>query len=127
MKLNRLVPVLWVGDIEKTITFYRDVLGFDCPSRIEGWACLVNHGAELMISLPNQHEPFDKPGFTGSFYFQSDNVDGLWEELKDKEPVVYPIENFDYGMREFAIRDNRDTSCSLASQLNRARYPSRNT
>ena len=106
MKLNRLVPMLWVSDIEETIAFYRDVLGFDCSSRMEGWACLVNHEVELMISLPNRHEPIDKLSFTGSFYFQPDNVDGLWEELKNKVPVVYPIENFSYGMREFAIRDN---------------------
>jgi uncharacterized glyoxalase superfamily protein PhnB len=106
MKLNRLVPMLWVGDIEQTVAFYRDVLGFDCSNQMEGWACLVNHDVELMISLPNQHEPFDKLGFTGSFYFQPDDVDDLWERLKDKVPVVYPLENFSYGMREFAIRDN---------------------
>ena len=26
--------------------------------------------------------------------------------LKDKVRIVYPIENFSYGMREFAIRDS---------------------
>jgi uncharacterized glyoxalase superfamily protein PhnB len=106
MKLSRLVPMLWVSDTEKTIAFYRDVLGFECANRSEGWACLVKDNVELMISLPNQHEPFDRLLFTGSFYFQADDVDGLWERLKDKAPIVYPIENFEYGMREFAIRDN---------------------
>jgi catechol 2,3-dioxygenase-like lactoylglutathione lyase family enzyme len=28
MKLNRLVPVLWVAEIEQTIALYRDALGF---------------------------------------------------------------------------------------------------
>ncbi len=107
MKLNGLVPMLWVGDIEQTLTFYRDVLGFECASQMEGWACLVNHEVELMISLPNHHQPFDRPQFTGSFYFKTDDVDELWERLKDKGPVVYPIEDFSYGMPEFAIRDNR--------------------
>ena len=60
MRLNSLVPMLWVGDIEQTVAFYRDVLGFECANRMEGWACLVNHGVELMVSLPNQHEPFDR-------------------------------------------------------------------
>ncbi len=27
-------------------------------------------------------------------------------QLKDKAAIVYPLEDFDYGMREFAIRDN---------------------
>ena len=34
----------------------------------------------------------------------------LWRRLKDKAAVVYPHEDFDYGMREFAIRDNNATS-----------------
>jgi uncharacterized glyoxalase superfamily protein PhnB len=106
MKLNRVVPMLWVENIEQTVAFYRDVLGFDCAGQLEGWACLANHEVELMISLPNQHEPFEKLGFTGSLYFQPDDVDLLWDDLKGKVPVVYPIENFTYGMREFAIRDN---------------------
>jgi hypothetical protein len=77
MKLNRVVPILWVENIEQTVVFYRDVLGFDCPGQLVGWACLVNHEIELMISLPNQHEPFEKLGFTGSLYFQPDDVDLL--------------------------------------------------
>jgi uncharacterized glyoxalase superfamily protein PhnB len=106
MKLNGLVPMLWVDDIEQALTFYRDVLGFECASQMEGWACLVNHGVELMISVPNHQQPFNRPHFTGSFYFKTDDVDELWEQLKDKGSVVYPIEDFSYGMREFAIRDN---------------------
>ena len=42
---------------------------------------------------------------TGALYFNVEDVDAAWEELKDKAPVEYPIENFDFGMREFAIRD----------------------
>jgi len=59
-----------------------------------------------MLSLPNEHLPFEKPEFTGSLYFQADDVDSLWENLRNKAIVVYPLEDFDYGMREFAIRDN---------------------
>ena len=55
--------------------------------------------------VPNAHEPFDKPRFTGSLYFRVDDVDELWKRLKDQATVVYPIEDFDYGMREFAVRD----------------------
>lgn len=106
MKLNGVAPVLWVSDIAQTITFYRDVLGFGCVNQMEGWACLGKDGVELMLSLPNQHESFEKLQFTGSLYFQTDDVDELWALVKDKAQIVYPIENFHYGMREFAIRDN---------------------
>jgi len=38
--------------------------------------------------------------------------------VKDKVPVVYPIENFSYGMREFAIRDNNGYILLFAKPLN---------
>lgn len=40
-----------------------------------------------------------------SLYFYPDDVDALWEKMKDKATVVSPLENMDYGMREFTIRD----------------------
>jgi uncharacterized glyoxalase superfamily protein PhnB len=105
MKLNGPVPVLYVTDMEQSICFYSDVLGFRCANRLDGWASLKRDRAEIMLSLPNEHLPFEKPLFTGSFYFHVEDVDALWEPLRAKVTVVYPIENFDYGMREFAIRD----------------------
>lgn len=59
-----------------------------------------------MLSVPNSHFPFDKAIFTGSFYFNVDDVDGMWARLKGQVQVCYPIEDFPYGMREYAIYDN---------------------
>lgn len=59
-----------------------------------------------MVALPNEQEPFVKPGFTGSLYFHVDQVDELWDRLKSKARVCYPIEDFEHGMREFAVYDN---------------------
>ena len=106
MKLEKICPVLAVKSIDDTILFYRNLLGFECVSRVEGWADLRKDNVELMISLPNAHEPFEKPTLTGSIYFNTSDVDTLWDEIKDKANIVYPIENFFYGMREFAIHDN---------------------
>lgn len=106
MKLMSLSPILWTKDLPASIAFYHDVLGFECTNQTAGWACLQKDEVELMLSLPNAHEPFDKIQFTGSFYFHPDDVKSLWQQLKDKARIVYPLEDFDYGMREFAIRDN---------------------
>ena len=105
MKLSGPIPILYVRDVEESVRFYCDVLGFRCANRTDVWASLERDLAEIMISLPNEHLSFEKALFTGTFYFHSNDVDGLWERFRDKVTIVYPIENFEYGMREFAIRD----------------------
>lgn len=105
-----------------TLTFYIEILGFDCMAYDEsvGWARLSKDDAEIMLSLPNEHERFQGPGFSGSFYINVDEVDKLWEELKNKVRVCYPIENFSYGMREFAIYDNNGYILQFGQELNQA-------
>jgi uncharacterized glyoxalase superfamily protein PhnB len=70
-----------------------------------------------MFALPNAHMPFDKPGFTGSLYFLTRQVDELWLEYKDKTEICYPIEDFAYGMREFAIFDNNGYLLQFGQEL----------
>jgi hypothetical protein len=42
-----------------------------------------------------------------SFYFMVDeDIDQLRSACKDQAAVCYPLETFNYGMREFAIYDN---------------------
>ncbi len=108
MRLTDLRPVLWTEDLSSTIDFYSEVLGFECSDRNDdwGWASLQKDDVALMIAKPNEHTPYEKIGFTGSLYFNTDNVDALWEKLKDKAKVCYGIEDFFYGMREFAVYDN---------------------
>jgi uncharacterized glyoxalase superfamily protein PhnB len=106
MQLKGPVPILYVANMVESIRFYSEVLGFHCANRTEGWATLLCEPAEIMLSLPNEHLPFEKPEFTGTFYFQTEDVNSLWDKLRDKTVIVYPLESFDHGMREFAIRDN---------------------
>jgi uncharacterized glyoxalase superfamily protein PhnB len=108
MKLTELRPMLWTENLQETVDFYVDVLGFVCDELNDdwGWASLSKDDVDLMVARPNEHTPYDKIGFTGSFYFNTDDVDALWPKLKDKARLCYGIENFEYGMREFAIYDN---------------------
>jgi hypothetical protein len=41
------------------------------------------------------------------FYFDTEDIDTLWEQLEEKTTIVYPIESFYCGMLGFAIRDNK--------------------
>lgn len=105
---NTLHPILWTEQFDESIRFYTNVLGFSLKEKNDGWqwALLEKDHIRIMLSKPNAHEKFRKIGFTGSFYFNVNNVVRLWEDLKDKVKVCYEIETFEWGMKEFAIYDN---------------------
>ncbi|MDN5200741.1 VOC family protein [Fulvivirgaceae bacterium BMA10] len=108
MKLTALTPMFLTNELEETIDFYVNIIGFKCEAfeKEWGWAMLSMDNVNIMIAKPLKNEVFEAPKFTGSIYLFPDNVDEAWEMLKNKAKVSYPIENFDYGMREFAIYDN---------------------
>jgi uncharacterized glyoxalase superfamily protein PhnB len=108
MRFSDLKPTLRTWDIPGTIAFYSDILGFTCKAFDPewGWAHLIRDNVALMLSGPNQHEGDQAPSFTGSLYFTCDDVDDLFSAIKNRVKVSYPIEDFEYGMREFGIYDN---------------------
>ncbi|HSZ85286.1 MAG TPA: VOC family protein [Puia sp.] len=107
MKINSLTPVMWVENIQKTVNYYEHTLGFKPVNYEEGsgWAVVMRDNVEIMFALPNDHISFGGSGFTGSFYLNTDDVDQWWQLLKGTAEIFYEIENFEYGMREFAIKD----------------------
>lgn len=108
MKINSLRPMMWTEHLHETVDFYVNILDFTCGELNEdwGWATLWKDDIAIMLAKPNEHTKYDKIGFTGSFYFNVDEVDALWNELKDRAKVCYELETFEWGMREFAIYDN---------------------
>jgi uncharacterized glyoxalase superfamily protein PhnB len=42
---------------------------------------------------------------SGSIYLFVENIEEVWERLQGKVEIVYPLEDFNYGMREFGIKD----------------------
>lgn len=108
MKFQPITPMIWTSQLTETIDFYCKVLGFTCGEHNEewGWASLFKDDCELMMAKPNAHTSFEKPQFTGSFYIRVDDVETLWHQIKDKTNIVYDLETFEWGMKEFAIHDN---------------------
>ena len=99
--------MLQVDDIKSTIDYYVDILGFTCQNYVAewGWAAVERDSIMIMFEIPNEHIPYEKSKFTGSFYFNTTDVDAWWDLLQQKAEIVYGIETFEYGMREFAIKD----------------------
>lgn len=105
---TKLTPMLESHDMPATLTFYTEILNFTCVAKSDdlSWLTLSKDGIEMMFCAPNQHRNIPKPIMSGSLYINTNEVAALWENLKDQCNICYPLEDFDYGMREFAIYDN---------------------
>lgn len=108
MKLTKLTPMLWTRAMDETLAFYQTELDFVVIRKLEdeSWALLAFGEVELMVALPPAAAPIEKSMFTGSFYFYVEDVEAYWARLNGRVRIAYPIENFDWGMREFAVYDN---------------------
>ncbi len=114
MKLLAPIPALTTPSLQETVDFYVSVLDFTCTTVDEQkqFASIGKDHVTMQLVHPqasfpyNNSGPFDEPVFTGSIYIHLEGIDELWEKVKDKAEVCFPVQNFDYGMREFGIYDN---------------------
>src|SRR5687767_7614695 len=93
--LTNLRPMLEVDDMAATIRFWRDVLGFTVTAAMgdpesPGWCNVTRDGVSVMFSWEPEHTHDDgsshrsEAGLAGSLYFNTDDVDALFAELRAK-------------------------------------------
>jgi catechol 2,3-dioxygenase-like lactoylglutathione lyase family enzyme len=116
----KVVPILKVSDLQKSVEFYTGVLGFTIVWRAAndggGENCMMQAGpTELLLSTGSQLG--DKPQFTGTLYFQMSGVQELFERIKNQVEIVWPLETMDYGQKEFGIRDGDGYTLAFAEPL----------
>jgi uncharacterized glyoxalase superfamily protein PhnB len=115
MRLSRMVPMLHVSDIERSLAFYRDALGF-CLASPESaveqwrWAHIRSGGVELMLAEGLEDGPIREPGATGDdwpaiYYFYPDDVVGLHAALRAKDIAVGDLCVTFYRMKESSCLD----------------------
>ena len=124
------VPVLFTNDMRQAIAYYRDTLGFTLVSAMPDddpyWCFLRRDKAAIMLLGSHEHDDgeghednHEHPAApaVSSLYFYPDNVDALWNQLKDKVEVEVPLQDMDYGMREFTIRDPNGYALNFGAQI----------
>jgi catechol 2,3-dioxygenase-like lactoylglutathione lyase family enzyme len=93
-----------VRNLEKAIQWYGEVLGFELDSVWPPGAPVyadfhLQEGAVFAIAVA------ETVPSGARFNFAVQDVDALWEQLKDKVTVVEPLFDTPYGTRKFTLRD----------------------
>jgi uncharacterized glyoxalase superfamily protein PhnB len=116
--LNSLTPNLMVNDVEETIEYYTDILGFTLLKTVPekgnpDWAMVKRNDVILMFqsakSLKDELPKLksQKPGGGLTFYIKVDRITELYEELVDNEvEIISDLESTFYDTIEFSIIDN---------------------
>ena len=122
MKFTQVTPNLVVADIDRSLAFYRDVLGFSVVTTVPDAAPFVfawlqrdtvkvflNTAASVKDSLPDlAARPI---GGTNTLFMiveagsPAEGIDALFDSVKSRARVVMPLKDQFYGMREFGIED----------------------
>jgi uncharacterized glyoxalase superfamily protein PhnB len=122
MKFSNVTPNLIVRDIDASLAFYRDVLGFTLVTTVPEAAPFVfawvkRDEVNLFLNTPGavQESIPDlgaRPiGGTNTMFVMveaaspAEGVDALFAAVQSKARIVMPLKDQFYGMREFAIED----------------------
>lgn len=114
MLLNRLVPLINVEDLDVSLDFYRNALGFTVENRhdMNGkpiWA-LIRHGdISLMLNRPDETDSDarrKRPSYGDTLlYFYVPDAQAAHDELAERGYTPGPVEEQAYGVAEFTLRD----------------------
>ena len=113
---KKLTPNLLVANVERSLAFYVDTLGFERGMTVPEespyvFASVTGGAVEIFLNdaaaAVKEYPAFGgRPlGATGTMYIEVDGVDALHDRLKPHAAVVMPLTTQFYGMREFAIED----------------------
>jgi len=111
--IRGMTPLLFVFDIEVSLRFYCDLLGFKLKQRAPAWAWVERDGVDLMLNT--LYDPDDQPQKPDlkrvathedvTLYFGCPDVDAAYEVFKSKGIDVTPPQVAHYGMKQLSLKD----------------------
>jgi catechol 2,3-dioxygenase-like lactoylglutathione lyase family enzyme len=103
--ITRTQFVLAVPDLEKSSTFYRNVLGFTIHELAPGWLRYERDGCSIMAGeCPDALPPRELGDHSYFAYFVVDDLDALYATVSPVAELIKQLRAEPWGMREFGIR-----------------------
>lgn len=115
-ELNKLTPNLVVSNVERSLAFYRDVLGFAVQATVPDaapfvFAAVQSGPVEVFLNAQDaaaaEYPAFkERPiGGTLTLFIEVTGIAAVYASLQARVNVVMPLEKKWYGVTEFAFAD----------------------
>ncbi len=136
--MKKITPNLMVEDVNRTVEFYKDVLGFEfvfgvpegSQEEVTSWpeewsldfAMMKCGTVEIMVqarrSLTEELPELKGKEIGGSvtFYIEIDGIQEWYERTRNKATIIKDLHTTFYGMQEFYIQDCNGYILALAEK-----------
>ncbi|MEO0756103.1 MAG: VOC family protein [Cyanobacteria bacterium J06648_16] len=107
MAIQQTIYVLAVPDLEKSIGFYSNILGFAVHEIGDpGWRMFVRDNCRIMAGhCPDATQPSELGDHSYFGYFVVDDVDDYYGMVTSKGvEIIKPLKSEPWGMREFGLK-----------------------
>ena len=106
---NRVVPMIHVPDVSATVDWYKSI-GFDVDDTYGdergGLSFAILSFGDSQVMFSSGGRPSDARRREVDLYIYTNDIDELFQRLKDRVEIIEAPHDTFYGMREFLIRDN---------------------
>ncbi len=106
-----LTPLLFVDDINRSLAFYTNLLGFELKQKWEpegklAWCLIARGGAELMLQQACEEDGLAAGRGRGvGFYFACNDADAMHAEFLANGLTLDPPKVAFYGMKQLFVKD----------------------
>jgi len=109
-KAKRISPMLAAANLEETLAFYQDVLGFTPVIKSPEYSILERDGQTIHFQKAASEEVMNCVRGHAEIYIEVSGIHTLWEHVKVFKDRYRIRDLFvrDYGMIEFHVADPND-------------------
>ena len=118
-KAKTLSPIVPVADMQRSIGFYTEVLGFAVVMQSGDYSILSRGGASLHLTRADDQSVLDATRGHVSLYLEVEAIESLWSHVSRFRDRYKVRDLFDreYGMREFHIIDPDECLIFVGEQI----------
>lgn len=108
--IKRISPMLAVADMDQTLDFYANLLGFSVTMKSPEYSIVERDGATIHFMKAADDSVMQAVRGHTEIYIEVDDIHDLWRHVEARKGSykIRPLVDQPYGMTEFHIGDPND-------------------